>query len=235
MALQRASLVDIAIDRIKAHIAEQGLRPGDRYLSEKELTEKLQVSRTVVREALISLQSIGLLAIRRGGGVVISDQNFDVIKEILHHHYDAHGVKLRELVEIRQIIELGALRLMIEKAVAVDFAELRDINQRYYEAIVEHRDTREADREFHQALIRATGNETFYNFSEIIHDYFSITKIDLVQSESALLASHQEHEAIVERLAAGDLAGAQALMTDHLKPITAYIDQLEVDGDDETD
>src|SRR5699024_7180423 len=142
---------------------------------------------TVIREALISLQSIGLLTIKRGGGIYINNQNFDAIKQILQHHYDTHGVKIKELIEIRQIIELGAIRLIIEKNTSVDLELLREINQAYHEAIVNDQDTRETDRNFHQQLMKATENETYYNFSEIINDYYSMTKIERASCRKSIL------------------------------------------------
>lgn len=227
MLMQKESLVDIAIARIKQHIVENEYKPGDRYLSEKELTENLQVSRTVIREALISLQSIGLLTIKRGGGIYINNQNFDAIKQILQHHYDTHGVKIKELIEIRQIIELGAIRLIIEKNTSVDLELLREINQAYHEAIVNDQDTRETDRNFHQQLMKATENETYYNFSEIINDYFSMTKINLIQNKAAMLKSVKEHDELIDRLQQRDLTKAQDVMIRHMQPINAYINQLE--------
>lgn len=227
-------MVDIVIARIKKHIAEKGLQPGDKYLSEKELTEKLQVSRTVVREALISLQSIGLLSIKRGGGVYIDNQNLDIIKEILHHHYETHGVRLKELIEVRQIIELGALRLIIEKNKDIHIGLLREINQTYYNAIINQEDTRDADRAFHMHLTKMTGNDTFYTFSKIINDYFSMTRMNLIQSQSALLTSYNEHETLIDTIVASDITKAQDTMLVHLLPITNHIYQLEEDVKDGT-
>jgi len=227
MLMQKESLVDIAIARIKQHIAENEYKPGDRYLSEKELTENLQVSRTVIREALISLQSIGLLTIKRGGGIYINNQNFDAIKQILQHHYDTHGVKIKELIEIRQIIELGAIRLIIEKNTAVDLKMFRKINQAYHEAIMNDQDTRETDRNFHQQLMKATENETYFNFSEIINDYFAMTKINLVQNKTAMLKSVQEHDELIDMIEKRDLIKAQDVMIRHMQPINDYINQLE--------
>lgn len=232
--VKKESLVDIAIERIKKHISNNGFRPGDKYLSEKELTENLQVSRTVVREALIALQSIGLLSIRRGG-VYIDNQDFTAIKEILQHHYDIHGVKLKELVEIRQIIELGALRLMTKKNIHIDFELLRNLNQAYYEAIIAGKDTRGTDKQFHRQLIKATDNDTFYNFSEIINDYFSITNMDLIQTQATLLQSYESHEALIDAIEARDLEAAERIMMLHLQPIQTYINHLEAGEKSETD
>src|SRR5690625_1008081 len=227
MLMQKETLVDIDIARNKQHIVENEYKPGDRYLSEKELTENLQVSRTVIREALISLQSIGLLTIKRGGGIYINNQNFDAIKQILQHHYDTHGVKIKELIEIRQIIELGAIRLIIEKNTAVDLKMFRKINQAYHEAIMNDQDTRETDRNFHQQLMKATENETYFNFSEIINDYFAMTKINLVQNKTAMLKSVQEHDELIDMIEKRDLIKAQDVMIRHMQPINDYINQLE--------
>lgn len=234
LPIQEKSLVNIAISRIKAHIANNGFQPGDKYLSEKELTDNLQVSRTVIREALISLQSIGLLNIRHGGGVYIDNQNLDVIKKILQHHYETHGVQLKELIETREVIELGALRLIIEKNTAVDFAHLRTINEMYYDAIHSGKDTRIADRKFHQQIIQATGNKTFFTFSEIINDYFSITNINLIKDKSALLQSYDEHEKLIEKIEARDLVKAEQYLIAHFQPIVTYIHHLEEGDNDGT-
>ncbi|WP_458353206.1 FadR/GntR family transcriptional regulator [Peribacillus frigoritolerans] len=227
LSIQKESLVDIAIKRIKDHITTSGLKPNDKYLSEKELISQLQVSRTVVREALISLQSIGIVNIKPGGGVYIGDPNLDTIKEILKHHYDTHGVKLRELTEIRKVIELGALRLIIENDIDVDFLQLEKINESYYKAIIQKQDTRKDDRLFHQALIKMTHNETFYSFSEIIHEYFSLTKIDLVQKEAKLIQSYHQHAGMIDALKEKDLSIAQKIMALHFEPVFEFINQME--------
>ncbi len=127
----------------------------------------------------------------------IQNPNLESIKEILRHHYDTHGVKIKELVEIRKVIELGALRLIIEKNMEVDFQQLHDINNSYYQAIIKQEDTRQADRFFHQFLIKATGNETFYTFSEIINDYFTLTKMNMIQDEAQMLSSYEQHETMI--------------------------------------
>jgi len=58
LKVQKSSLVDIVIDRMKAYVSENNLQPGDKFLTEKELVQKLEVSRTVVREAIISLTTV---------------------------------------------------------------------------------------------------------------------------------------------------------------------------------
>lgn len=227
MAIHKTSLVDIAIERIKSYIMENNLKPNDKFLSEKELVDQLQVSRTVVREALISLQTVGILNVKSGGGVYIAEPKLDSISTILKHHYDTYGIKIKELLETREIIELGALRLIIEKQVDVNIDELNVINESYYQSIIEKQDTKKFDRLFHQALIKATGNETYYIFSEIIHEYFSLVRIDAIEKKESLLRSYKEHSDIIHAINKKDLPAAQLMMKQHFIPVFNLINQLK--------
>lgn len=226
MPLEKKSLVDIVIERIKQHIIKENLKPGERYLSEKELIARLEVSRTVVREAIASLQSIGLLKVKRDG-IYIDNSNMDAIKSIVKHHYNTHGVEIKEIIEIRKIIELGALRLIIEKDLENGLKKLRDINYVYFDAIENNKDTRKPDLLFHQELIKMTGNKLFYDYSQIISNYFSLSRIDLVKNKQVLLKSFHEHEQIISKIAAKDLYGAHEIMLKHLKPIYQFVENIK--------
>lgn len=227
MTMKRETFVDIAVKRIKQDIASSNWKPGDKYLSEKELTKRLEVSRTVIREALISLQSIGILKVVTGDGVYIANPDIEPVKEILKHHHTVQGMKLRELAEIRKVIELGAIRLIIEKDISTEVAEAYEINEAYYQAIVQQHDTRKADRLFHQWLIKSTENDTFYQFSEVIQEYFALTKMNMVQDAQTLKKSYKEHQAIILALENKEMKTAQNEMNHHLDPIIAFTRQLE--------
>ena len=235
MVIKKTSLVEIAAERIKQNIIENNLRPGDKFLSEKELTQQLEVSRTVVREALRSLSSIGIVEVRKGGGVYVGHSSFDSIKNILEHHHALHGVKLRELADIRKVIELGAVRLIIENDLQIDRACFEEINRSYHEAILAGKDTKKYDQQFHQQLMKETGNDTFYNFAEVIQEYFSLVKIDLVQSRDSLIKSYEEHEDIIAALVQKDLVRGHRLIAEHLEPVFTFIRQVEEARDDGTD
>ena len=227
MAIHKTSLVTIAIERIKSHILENNLKPNDKFLTEKELVEQLQVSRTVVREALISLQTVGILHVKPGGGVYIAEPKLDSINMILKHYYDTYGVKMKELMEIREIVELGALRLMIEKQVEVDTKQLMNINESYYQTIIQKQDTKKFDRLFHQSLIKSTKNETYFKFSEVISEYFSLVRMDFKEQEDSLIESYQQHLQIIQAIKDKDLPRAQHVMQEHFQPIFRFINQLE--------
>lgn len=227
MAIHKTSLVTIAIERIKSHILENKLKPNDKFLTEKELVEQLQVSRTVVREALISLQTVGILHVKPGGGVYLAEPKFDSINTILKHYYDTYGVKMKELMEIREIVELGALRLIIEKQVDVDIDQLISINESYYKSIIQKQDTKKFDRLFHQSLIKSTDNETYFKFSEVISEYFSLVRMDFIEKEDTLIESYEQHVQIIDAIKNKDLPVAQNVMKEHFQPIFRFITTLE--------
>lgn len=227
MAIHKTSLVTIAIERIKSHILENKLKPNDKFLTEKELVEQLQVSRTVVREALISLQTVGILHVKPGGGVYLAEPKFDSINTILKHYYDTYGVKMKELMEIREIVELGALRLIIEKQVDVDIDQLISINESYYKSIIQKQDTKKFDRLFHQSLIKSTDNETYFKFSEVISEYFSLVRMDFIEKEDTLIESYEQHVQIIDAIKNKNLPVAQNVMKEHFQPIFRFITTLE--------
>ncbi len=210
---------------MKAYISENQMQPGDKFLTEKELTGKLNVSRTVVREAIISLQSVGILTIKPGGGMYIANSQVEGIRSILTHHFETYGMKVKELLEIRKILELGALRLIIENNIDVDAGRLAKLNKKYKAGIYTGADMKALDADFHRQLMTEANNETFFNLSKIIHQYFSLTNIDLVADEQGLLASTVEHQDIIAALIDRDLVAAQDIMTKHFDPIFSWISQ----------
>ena len=225
MKLQKSSLVDIVMDRIKAYISEKKLQPGDKFLTEKELTDKLNVSRTVVREAIISLQSVGILTMKPGGGMYIADSQMEGIRSILTHHFETYGMKVKELLEIRKILELGALRLIVENNITIDFDLLIELNQKYKAGIYAGADMKTLDADFHRQLMKEANNEAFFNLSTIINQYFTLTNIDLTTDDEGLLASAKEHQSMIDALKDMDLVAAQATMTNHFQPIFIWINQ----------
>lgn len=232
MSIKKPSLVEIVMERMKKHIVDNHMQPGDKFMSERELTDQLQVSRTVIREALRSLGSLGIVEVKKGGGVYIGTSNFDSMKNILRHHHQMHGVKIRELIEIRKIIELGAIRLIIEKDINVDAPLLEDINNKYYDSITSGDDTKRHDQLFHQHIMKEADNQTFYNFADVIHDYFSIVKIDLIQEKDALLKSYQQHACIIKALKDKNMAMGHEIMADHFEPVFQFIREMEEQSDD---
>ena len=116
--MKRTSLVDVAVEKLKEYIAEHQFGKGDKLPSEKMLVEQLGVSRTVVREAISRLQQSGLIQVKSGSGMFITEKNKH-LSMLFESHMKVHGFKIKELLEVRKILELGAIRLLIENKIVI--------------------------------------------------------------------------------------------------------------------
>ena len=120
----RPSAVFVVIDKIKALLIEQKLRPGDMIPSESVLAESLKVGRGTVREALKILSAYGVIDIRRGTGTFVCSASnrrlFDSsLFQILVQERD-----YKILTQVREILEEGIVKLVIQSATPEDMAEL---------------------------------------------------------------------------------------------------------------
>src|SRR3989442_6204303 len=106
----QSSLTQRAQVQIEDLIVDGALARGDRLPYERELTERLQVSKTVVREAIRALVGKGLLEVRAGSGVYVRHFGSDVIEESMKLLLRANVLKPADIHEIRTILEVNIAR-----------------------------------------------------------------------------------------------------------------------------
>jgi len=219
---ERVNLSQVVADRIKTYILENSLKAGDKLPSEKQLIETLGVSRTVVREALKSMETVGLIKIKAGGGIYVDGTSLKPVLEQVTFRWKHDGRKMKELLATRRILELGAVELAIERYDLESFDKMDYWNDEMEKAIRAGRLPMEEDYQFHRTLFRATGNETFCELSEVISDFFtSIRRLHFGKPEDSQ-QSLEEHRNIVRLIREKDAAGARAEMERHLTPLKRY-------------
>jgi GntR family transcriptional repressor for pyruvate dehydrogenase complex len=158
----------IRTKRLYEEIAEQitqlmaggELQPGERLPSERELAERLQVSRPSVREALQSLEMLGFVETRRGGGTYVRDRNADDFIRPLALFLAVEKTSLLEMFEVRRTFEASSARLAAERASDEDVARIRAALETMKERFnaQDSEKGEEADVEFHYAVAEATRN-----------------------------------------------------------------------------
>jgi GntR family transcriptional repressor for pyruvate dehydrogenase complex len=145
------------------------VKPGDRLPTEKQLTEELAVSRTCVREAIKSLESLHLIRVRPKIGAVVLEPSPSALINADQLSTSAHSQCTDTLIEFRKILELGLAALAAEKSTEEDWARLRAILAEHERAVKIDRSTPEGDRRFcedtssanvhfHKAIAEATRN-----------------------------------------------------------------------------
>ncbi len=216
------------VDTIGRRIAAGWYHPGDQLLCEP-LEAELQVSQTVVREALKVLAAKGLVEPRpRRGTVVCPREAWSLLDPDLLYWQSTEepdGAFLQDLAEVRFIVEPEAVRLAAQRRTPADVeaieAALRSmatVGERY--GGVGPNGVVEADLAFHRALLAAAHNELLSRMEPVIEAGLRM-RDQLVHGKGRGADALQEHEAVLKAVRAGD-ADAAASATRRLLQRAAH-------------
>jgi DNA-binding FadR family transcriptional regulator len=166
------NLTRTLVERLSAEILDGTLAPGARLPTEPEMMAALGVSRTVVREAVKSLAAKGLLvAGPKVGTRVLPADNWNWFDPDVVAWQTGAGLTrdfLRDLQELRRVIEPAAVRMAAERASAQDIAEIEAAYAGMKHAVEQGGDYVANDLRFHQGLLRAGGNRMMVQMSKAI-------------------------------------------------------------------
>jgi GntR family transcriptional repressor for pyruvate dehydrogenase complex len=223
------NLVDEVADHIRARL-EQGLvEVGQRMPSERDLADELGISRTVLRESLSSLESLGYLEARLGQGRFVADPQGWQSESLLDDWLRRHESELRDLIELRAVIESQALRGATRDAVDMA-AAARHLVRAQSNALDEGRldDAAELDMEFHLLLAGATSNRPLRTLAQALIGRARQASHAAYRVASYRRASLRQHRRIVAALRSGDRdRAADLLMEHHLSRVDQLSSHLE--------
>jgi GntR family transcriptional repressor for pyruvate dehydrogenase complex len=168
--LPRERLIDRATEAIKTHILDNQLKGGDRLPSESDLARSFGISRNVVRQAVSSLETLGIVRVARGRGIYVADVvDTDVFRQ-LAAWIDTSEVDDDEYVAARSIFERGIYELIVANATDADLDHLVALA-----ATLEATSSDDFQRrhdEFHHACLAATGNRFLMTLGTILYRFF---------------------------------------------------------------
>lgn len=204
-------------DQLRALIEAGEYAPGVRLPSERDLAEKLGISRPTVREALIVLEVEGRVRIRVGSGVYVVEA--PEIPPLPMPAAQAEGPF--EVLHARQLIEAAVAEEAARSAAPEDIAALEAILARMADATHPGAQTIQLDRAFHVTIAGAVGNGYLVRvvgelFDQRINPYFS-QLASYFETRETWTQALAEHRAILERIAARDAQGANLAMRRHLQ------------------
>lgn len=222
---EKMNLSHIVSERIKTYILDNDLKAGDKLPSEKQLIDSLGVSRTVVREALKSLEMIGIVRIRTGDGIYVDSLSLKPVLDHVSFRWKQDDRRMRELLATRRVLELGALEMAIERYDLEAFDQMEACNRAMSAKIEAGELPLEEDLEFHRTLFRATGNETFFELSEVLTDFFTAIRKKHFGKTGGSRQSLEEHRRVLEAIRRKDVAAAKRELEEHLQPLKRYINE----------
>jgi GntR family transcriptional regulator, transcriptional repressor for pyruvate dehydrogenase complex len=207
------------VDQIKTLIRTNRLRPGDRLPSERELCERMGVSRVTVREALRILEAGGLVEIRVGarGGAFVTTPSSERLGAGLADLIQLAPVTAVDVTEARLVFELGIIPMLVERATDEDIAGLRELTREHIAALRRGEYTMAKSAEFHNRVAACTHNRAI---EMLMHSFHGPLLMSLREAATAAPLMGQrgvyEHRDFVEAIAARDAAKATEIMHRHL-------------------
>ncbi|MEO8660186.1 MAG: FCD domain-containing protein [Bryobacteraceae bacterium] len=156
--IKRNTLTSQVIDHILGIIKSGTVKPGGKLPTEVELTASLGVSRTPVREAMKSLESLRLVLIRPKVGAIVLEPSPTALFSAEHLSTTAFGQQTNVLIEFRRILEVGLAPLAAAKATDEDLAAMKTAMDDQKVAIQNNRSAYPADMAFHKAIAAAAKN-----------------------------------------------------------------------------
>lgn len=220
-SIKPPKLADAIADHFRQLILEGALQPGERLLSERDLSAKLDVSRPSLRDAFEKLIQEQFLATDANGTVFVSEAVGRSLRDPLITLMDAPEARI-DVMELRSVIEGSAAALAAERASDVD----REVITQRMQAMVsahENRDVEEiarSDAEFHLAIYEASHNvmmlHLMRSLETILRSNVYLNRKNLYEHREQKDMQLQEHQAIYDGIMARDPVAAREAAHVHM-------------------
>jgi GntR family transcriptional regulator, transcriptional repressor for pyruvate dehydrogenase complex len=207
------------VDQIRGLIRSEQLRPGDRLPSERDLGERMGVSRVTIREAMRVLEAGGLIEIRVGarGGAVVTSPSSTKLGSGLADLISLSPLTAGEVTEARQVFEVGIIPLVVERATEQDLTELRELVAQHQVALKNGEYGMPMSAAFHVRVAACTHNAAI---EMLVQSFHGPLLMSLREAQvAAPLMGHRgtnEHRDFVEAVARRDVERAEEIMRTHL-------------------
>lgn len=224
--IKKQRVSDLAVEQITRWLSSQQWKPGDTLPSERRLMEHLGISRVAVREALRVLEVMGLVEVRPGRGIFVTQPDHSIFGP-LERWLSIHQEALLEHFEVRMLIEPHAAGFCAQRASKDQIGAMKKALQKFKEANA-RKDLIgmiRSDTQLHQLIAVATGNRTLATLmgtftSSLLEGWKASLRVEGRGDKTVL-----EHGAIVEAIERGDSEKAQTLMREHLKSAVRELNQ----------
>jgi len=223
--LNSQRLYQQAAGQIRELIRAGEYAAGDRLPPERELARRLGISRPTVREAMIALEIAGMIAIRAGAGIFVSDVPARGAKANLAP-LDA-GPSPFNLLDARRLIECAVVERAARLASRSDLARIGLTIRQMERDMANGGDGREADRAFHARIAEAAQNGVLAGLLDRLWEEMSTPLFHHLSDRTGLPSNKamtiRDHRAIYDCLARRDGKAARAAMEAHLAHVEAIL------------
>lgn len=219
--VKRTRIYENVVAQIQHLVRTKKLCPGDRLPSERELAATLGIGRASVREALRTLDSMGLIEVRSGQGAFLRNISLNPylasIRESLSFLLDVREETLLELWEVRQGLEEQIAPLAAKRRSEEDLQKLRKLTEEMRTQISASEAFVRAGIAFHRTLVEAAGNTVFLTLWEAIAGLIEKSQRRIIGMPGQSGEALAKHEALLNAVERRDAEGAREAMREHMK------------------
>jgi GntR family transcriptional regulator, sialic acid-inducible nan operon repressor len=223
--IRRRKLYEEVVERLLAMLRAGELAPGDQLPSERELMQAFGVGRPAVREALLTLQRMGLLAVSSGERARVVQPTpsalFDELSGMAGYIL-ASKDGVRHFQEARLFFECSLARHAALHASEDDIRKLERALLANEAALGDLERAVRTDVAFHYAIAEIPRNPIFVSLHRALLGWLTEQRTTSLGHPVALRAACAAHRRIFEAIQAGDADGAEAAMRDHLQEVARY-------------
>ncbi|MDB5743827.1 MAG: transcriptional regulator, GntR family [Polaromonas sp.] len=224
-----ACLSDQVADLLAAEIRAGRLAAGGKLPTEAALVAQFLVSRTVVREAVSRLKSLGLVDSRQGSGVYVKEPGFAPL------NFDARAAVSKQAVvqmaEVSRALEAEVAELAARRRTQADIKRMRRAAVLLDEALRAGGDGVDASVQYHRAIARAARNPfllgTLDYLGQFLRGATCVTRANEARCDDVARQVRDEHEMIVAAIAAGNAAAARQAAAQHMNNAIGRIKQAD--------
>jgi GntR family transcriptional repressor for pyruvate dehydrogenase complex len=220
-AIPRNRVYQTVAKQLERHITEE-LRPGDLLPPERELVRLLGVSRGSVRDAIRSLELMGLLEPRQGIGTVVRSPAAAPANHLANVIL-ARRKLVAELLDVRKIIEPHLAARAARHASPAELADMEEVLIRQAAKIRSGDLAIEEDSEFHYLIALAADNSVILKVVDVLMDLLLESREQSLQGEGRTEKSLAGHHTILSALKRGNAVAAEAAMRRHLQEIESVV------------
>lgn len=222
-AVRRTRLFEGVAQQIQRLIVDGALKPGDKLPPERELAARFAVSRGSVRDAIRTLELVGLVVPRQGEGTVVADVSPEAVVMPIASVLGRKRELIAELLDIRKMIEPALAARAAVHATREEIARLEDLLRRQREKIVRGEPAVEEDTEFHYVIALAAKNGVVRRVIDVLMRLLRETRARSLQTHGRPQRSLAGHKRILEAIKRRDPEAAERAVRQHVEQIEEIV------------
>lgn len=214
--LARPRLYEQVVARLREYVQTEGLRTGDKLPPERDLADRLGVSRTSVRQAIVALEVQGLVEVRHGGGTHLLHDTLDA--EPLEVMIDRRR-RLPDILDARDALETKLAALAAGRRTAKDLERIDAALAAMTDAVARGELAVAEDQRFHAAVTAAAHSLLLADFMEGISLAIAESRTESLRQPGRPAQSLHQHRLIAEAIHSGDPQAAARAMHTHVDTV----------------